>query len=129
MDEKERKGKGRKQGQEARKGRTEGRLKEAQEEKRKREARNGGKETKITGSKAEAVEMRKERKKRKEATNKEKQRSKKKQEETPYGNHKHHQTPPCRPLWPGTGNTIPGTENTHGRPTHHSGNSKPESGN
>ena len=50
---------GRKQGQEARQGRTEGRLKEAQEEKGKGEGRNGGKETKITGSEAEAEEMRK----------------------------------------------------------------------
>ena len=46
-DETERKGMGRKQGQEPRKGRTEGRLKEAQEEKGKGEGRNGGKETKI----------------------------------------------------------------------------------
>ena len=72
---------GRKQGQEARKGRIEGRLKEAQEEKGKGEGRNGGKETKITGSKAEAVEMRKERKKgRKQRTKKsrEARRSKKK---------------------------------------------------
>ena len=120
---------GRKQGQEARKGRIEGKLKEAQEEKGKGEGRNGGKETRITGSE-------KREKKRKEATNKEKQRSKKKQEEarrskkkqeeTPYGNHKHrHAVPSGRE----PENTIPGTENTHGRPTHHSGNSKPESGN
>ena len=119
MDETERKGMGRKQGQEARKGRIEGRLKEAQEEKGKGEGRNGGKETRITGSEK--------REKKKEGSNE--QRKAEKQEEARRNTVREPQTPPCRPLWPGTGNTIPGTENTHGRPTHHSGNSKPESGN
>jgi len=66
---------GRKQGQEARKGRIEGRLKEAQEEKGKGEGRNGGKETKTTGS-----EKRGKKKGRKQRTKKsrEARRSKKK---------------------------------------------------
>jgi len=48
-----------------------------------------------------------------------------------HGNPKHRTgtTNTAMPSPLGTGNTIPGTENTDGRPTHHSGNIKPESGN
>jgi hypothetical protein len=104
---------GRKQGQEARKGRIEGRLKEAQEEKGKGEGRNGGKETKITGSEAEAEEMRKGKKGRKQRTKKsrEARRSKKKHRTgttntampSPLaGNRKHHSGNRKHPRAPNT---------------------------
>jgi hypothetical protein len=45
--------------------------------------------------------------KKKEGSNE--QRKAEKQEEARRNTVRDPPTPPCRPLWPGTGNTIPGT--------------------